>query len=71
MYKFFHFEAMNFSYHKAQLASAATRFLLNAFAALFNLQTTISTDNIIQHLKLSDNETKGFLWGEKKTVCSR
>jgi len=52
MYKFFHFEAMNFSYHKAQLASAATRFLLNAFAALFNLQTTISTDNIIQHLKL-------------------
>lgn len=37
MYKFFHFEAMHFSYHKAQLASAATRFLLNAFAALFNL----------------------------------
>lgn len=37
MYKFFHFEAMHFSYHKAQLASAATRFLPNAFAALFNL----------------------------------
>ncbi len=38
MYKFFHFEAMHFSYHKAQLVSAATRFLLNAFSTIFKIQ---------------------------------
>ncbi len=47
MYKFFHFEAMHFRYHKAQLVSAATRFLLNAFSTIFKLKTT---DNSILHL---------------------
>ncbi len=62
MYKFFHFEAMHFSYHKAQLVSAATRFLLNAFSTIFKLKTT---DNSILHLtsKLKKEERRLFCVG--------